>query len=62
MGGQPGVPTVWTNRGCPQFGPGTPTIGEGSMYKKKAVEDLGLNQHTSSIIHKENSTPPQKGV
>ena len=41
-----------------EFEPGTPPLVQGSLYKKKVVQDLGLNQHTAATIRKEFLTPP----
>ena len=46
------------DRVYPKFGPWTLPLVMGSMYKKKNVRDLGLNQHTAATMCKEVLTPP----
>ena len=40
-----------------ELGPGTPPWVRGSIYKKKILQDPGLNPHTTAI-RKEVFTPP----
>ena len=49
--------------GNPELGSKTPPLVRGSTYKKKIMQDLGLNQHTVATIHKKILTnQPRKAA
>ena len=41
-----------------ELGPGTPPWVRRSIYKKKVLQDPGLNTHTAATVRKEFLTPP----
>ena len=44
--------------GTRSWDPGPPPWVRGSIYKKKVLQDLGLNPHTAAAIRKEVLKPP----